>query len=101
MEKEILVRLMSELGFPILITIVSIYLFFLTLKYILNEVKTLIDKIVDVIKQIDKKIEYSEIIISELDYVTSSGLGVKNDLTDIIKLTNKEVLRKQRKYNDY
>ena len=101
MEKEILVRLMSELGFPILITIVSIYLFFLTLKYILNEVKTLIDKIVDVIKQIDKKIEYSEIIISELDYVTSSALGVKNDLTDIITLTNKEVLRKQWKYNDY
>lgn len=101
MEKEIIVELMSELGFPILITIVSFYLFFLALKYILNEVKTLIDKIVEVNNQIQSNISHIEILLEELDIIISTALGINSDLTDLINLTNKEILRKQRKYNEY
>lgn len=101
MEKEIIVKLMSELGFPILITIVSIYLFFLALKYILNEVKTLINKIVEVNNQIQSNITHIEILLEELDIIISTALGINSDLTDLINLTNKEILRKQRKYNEY
>lgn len=89
MEKEIILKLLSDLGFPVMITMASVYIVFLTLKFILADVLLLIRKILVLIQEIDDKIKDTENDVSMLDILITSALGIKIDLTQYINKLNK------------
>lgn len=89
MEKELIIKLLSDLGFPMTITMVSVYIVFLTLKFILARVLSLTNKIFLLIQEIDDKVKDAENDISMLDILITSALGVKIDLTQYVNKLNK------------
>lgn len=94
MQEEILLKLLSELGFPIMITLVSVYIAFISLKLILADVLILIKKIRELIQSIDTKVKNIENDISILDILITSAMGVKIDLTQFTnKITKNQIDR--------
>ncbi len=86
MQEEFLLKMLSDLGFPITITLVSVYAAFLCLKLILSDILITVKKIKEVIISIDNKVKDIENDISISDILITSALGVKLDLT---QFTNK------------
>lgn len=85
-EKELVLKLLTDLGFPVFITLISVYIVFLTLKFILSDVVIIINKIMVLIGQLKTELKSIESDIAILDILITGALGVKIDLT---KFTNK------------
>lgn len=85
MEKELL-KILSDLGFPILVSIIFGFGVFIAFKFILMDVIDAVKKIHNIIFMLESKMKSISNDIAVLDILISTALNVK---PDFVKLTTK------------
>ena len=91
--KEIFV-LISEVGFPIAITLVSGFFIFLTIKYLLDSVIGQINGLYNIIDALDNRVKTMNHDITRIDATMCSVLGIRPDLDRISRADGKEDARR-------
>tara|TARA_Y100001937_G_C7071480_1_gene308600 strand:- start:315 stop:596 length:282 start_codon:yes stop_codon:yes gene_type:complete len=91
--KEIFV-LISEVGFPIAITLVSGFFIFLTIKYLLDSVIGQINGLYNIIDALDNRVKTMNHDIIRIDATMCSVLGIRPDLDRISRADGKEDARR-------
>lgn len=86
MEKEILIKLLSDVGYPILLAVLLGLFVFIAFKFILLDVLDTIKRIHNIIYLVESKVKGISNDIAVLDVLVSTALDVK---PDFLKLTNK------------
>lgn len=91
--KEIFV-LISEVCFPIAITLVSGFFIFLTIKYLLDSVIGQINGLYNIIDALDNRVKTMNHDIIRIDATMCSVLGIRPDLDRISRADGKEDARR-------
>lgn len=86
MEKEILIKLLSDVGYPILLAVLLGVFVFIAFKFILLDVLDTINRIRNIIFLIESKVKGISSDIAVLDVLVSTALDVKPDFS---KFANK------------
>ena len=84
----------SEVGFPIAITIVSGFFIFLTIKYLLDSVIGQINGLYNIIEALDNRVKTMNHDIIRIDATMCSVLGIRPDLERISRADGKEDARR-------
>ena len=94
MIKEIFI-VIAEVGFPIAMAIVSgFFIFFLTIKYILDSVIGQVSGIYNIIQSLDNRVKTMNHDIIRIDSTMCSVLGIRPDLERISRADGKEDARR-------
>jgi len=91
--KEVFI-LISEVGFPIAITLVSGFFIFLTIKYLLDSVIGQINGLYNIIDSLDNRVKTMNHDIIRIDATMCSVLGIRPDLDRISRADGKEDARR-------
>tara|TARA_B100000212_G_scaffold341182_1_gene323653 strand:+ start:4076 stop:4357 length:282 start_codon:yes stop_codon:yes gene_type:complete len=91
--KEVFI-LISEVGFPIAITLVSGFFIFLTIKYLLDSVIGQINGLYNIIDALDNRVKTMNHDIIRIDATMCSVLGIRPDLDRISRADGKEDARR-------
>lgn len=82
MENDV-IKLISDVGFPIAATLTSGYFIFLTIKFILAGVTSSIQDIAKKISALDNRVRLMNNDVVRVDMIVSTALGLKPDTTRI------------------
>ncbi len=93
MIKEIFI-VISEVGFPIAMAVVSGFFIFLTIKYILDSVIGQVNGIYNIIQSLDNRVKTMNHDIIRIDSTMCSVLGIRPDLERISRADGKEDARR-------
>ena len=91
--KEVFI-LISEVGFPIAITLVRGFFIFLTIKYLLDSVIGQINGLYNIIDSLDNRVKTMNHDIIRIDATMCSVLGIRPDLDRISRADGKEDARR-------
>lgn len=89
MEKDIILKIISELGFPILVALIFGIGIFLAFKFILLDMIDSIKRMHNITHLIEQKIKRISHDIAVLDILVSSALNVKPDFLHLIHKLDK------------
>ena len=85
-----ILKFITDVGFPIAASMVSGYLVFLTLKFILAGVTSTVKGMAAVIVTLDNRVKAMNDDIVRIDTIVSTALGLKPDTDRISRTENKD-----------
>lgn len=88
-----MLKLVSEVGFPIAAAIASGYFVFLTLKFILAGVTSSVNSIKSIIISLDNRVKTMNHDVIRIDTIVSNALGLKPDVDRIARADGKNDMR--------
>jgi chromosomal replication initiation ATPase DnaA len=88
-----LLTFVAEVGFPIAIALVGIYFVLLTLKFILKNVQSSVQDLIDIMKKLDNRVTCMTNDIIKIDVLASTVLKLNPD-TERISRAKLEDVRK-------
>ena len=91
---EQFLKLVGEVGFPIAAALAAGYFVFLTLKFILDGVKSSVKGLSGLIMALDNRIKTMNSDVIRIDTLMSNALGVPPDLDRIARADGKNDARK-------
>jgi archaellum biogenesis ATPase FlaH len=94
MVMEQFLKLVGEVGFPIAAALAAGYFVFLTLKFILDGVKSSVKGLSGLIMALDNRIKTMNSDVIRIDTLMSNALGVPPDLDRIARADGKNDARK-------
>lgn len=89
-----LIKLVSEVGFPITAALASGYFIFLTMRFILDGVTSSVSRMSGIISSLDNRVKTMNHDVIRIDTQMSSVLGIQPDLSRIARSDGKEDTRK-------
>lgn len=89
-----ILKLISEVGFPIAASIASGYFIFLTMRFILDGVMGSVSRMNGIISALDNRVKTMNHDVVRIDTQMSSAFGVSPDLNRIARSDGKEDTRK-------
>jgi archaellum biogenesis ATPase FlaH len=91
---ESILKLISEVGFPIAASLASGYFIFLTMRFILDGVMSSVSRMNGIISALDNRVKTMNHDVIRIDTQMSAALGVQPDLSRIARSDGKEDTRK-------
>lgn len=88
------IAVLTELGFAISLCLVCGYFIFITMKFILKEVKNSVLEMAGIIIQLEQRISLMNNDIIRLDVLVSPLLGISPDIKKIARFTYKDEERR-------
>lgn len=88
-----LLTFVAEVGFPIALALLGIYFVLLTLKFILKNIQSSVQELIDIMKKLDRRVTHMTNDIIKIDILASAVLKLNPD-TDRISRAKKDDSRK-------
>ena len=91
---ESILKLISEVGFPIAASLASGYFIFLTMRFILDGVMSSVSRMNGIISALDNRVKTMNHDVVRIDTIVSNALGLKPDVDRIARADGKNDARR-------